>query len=119
MPTPLGEFGGALSTAFAADLSSIAVDSGVLCQIGTVQFYAVPEYIGKDVALAIGIAGMRGTIIKLHATTSQLPPPPLRAQTPITVGITPAVPAGVAMLVKEAFLEADGTLTVIFCELAP
>ena len=121
MATPTGSLGGALSTAWAADLSAIAGNTGVKCTIGATTFFAVPQIIPKDVALSVGIAGIRGTIIELHAATPDIPPLPIRAQTPITIVGLPLVAAGVALActVKEAVLEADGSLTRIFVELPP
>jgi hypothetical protein len=109
-----GNFGGALTTAQAADLSSIAGAIGAECVIGTTTFFAVPEFVPKDVALNIG-AGIRGTIVMLHASILDVPPLPIRAQTPITVTLDGVA---TAMLVKEAWREADGSLVRIICELA-
>ena len=110
-----GLFGGGLTASQAADLSSIAAGGiGAQCTIGTTTFFAVPEFVPKDVALQIG-AGIRGTIVMLHASILDVPPLPIRAQTPITVTLD-GVPT--AMLVKEAWREADGSLVRIICELA-
>jgi hypothetical protein len=112
--TVLGPFG-PLSASIAADLAAINAHSGVPCEIGTTDFDAAREIIGKDILQSLGISGVRGTIIKLHANTTDLPGggiTPIRNQTPITVN-------GQPFLVRDSYLEGDGSLTVLFCEQVP
>lgn len=110
----LGLFG-PLSAALAADLAAINEHAGVPCSIGATTFNATPEYIGKDILASLGISGVRGTVIKLNVLTTDLPgagSAPVRAQTPITAN-------GQPFLIRDSYLEGDGSLTVLFCEQAP
>lgn len=111
MALTVGDFG-PLSATLAADLAAIASDIGIPCKMGSINFDAVPEYVGKDILASMGIGGVRGTVIKLNVLTTALPTGPIRNQTPITVN-------GAAYLVRFSDLEGDGTMTLIYCEAAP